>query len=65
MSTKKNFHMEYRIVWPDQSIRWISSRADLYRDAEGKPVRMAGSVTDITEKKDAPAPMNEYLMPYF
>jgi PAS domain S-box-containing protein len=48
-----NFDMECRILWPDQSIHWISAKGRAYRDRNGKPVRMMGTVVDVTEHKRA------------
>ena len=45
--------VEFRIIWPDGSIRWISSKGGLFRDAVGVPLRMAGVNIDITERKVA------------
>lgn len=42
---------EYRVRWPDGSIHWISDRAQVIRDDEGRPVRFHGAITDITERK--------------
>jgi PAS domain S-box-containing protein len=43
---------EYRIVLPDGGdVRWILSRAECFRDAEGKAVRVAGVSVDISERK--------------
>ena len=36
-----------------RKLRWVSSRAQSVLDAVGKPVRMAGAVSDITERKEA------------
>ncbi len=44
---------EYRIVLPDGEIRWIQSRGQCFRDADGRPVRMAGASIVITERKRA------------
>jgi PAS domain S-box-containing protein len=44
---------EFRIVLPDGSFRWIQTRAQCFRDAAGKPVRMAGASIEITERKRA------------
>jgi PAS domain S-box-containing protein len=43
----------YRIVRPDQSIRWIRDRIFPVRDVNGAVVRFAGIAQDITESKEA------------
>jgi PAS domain S-box-containing protein len=44
---------EYRVLWPDGSVRWLSCSGRVFADAEGRAVRMAGAVMDITERKNA------------
>ena len=48
-----NFDMECRILWADKSIHWISAKGRVYRNPKGDPVRMMGTVLDITEHKRA------------
>jgi PAS domain S-box-containing protein len=48
-----NFEMECRVRWADESIHWISAKGHVYRSPEGDPVRMMGTVLDITERKHA------------
>jgi PAS domain S-box-containing protein len=48
-----NFDIECRILWADESIHWISAKGHVYRDPKGDPVRMMGTVLDITEHKRA------------
>jgi PAS domain S-box-containing protein len=45
--------VEVRVRWPDGSIHWIAPLGRTYYDAEGRPVRMAGVVADVTERKRA------------
>ena len=33
---------EYRVVWPDGSLHWLSTRGRMFFDDEGKPLRMVG-----------------------
>lgn len=42
---------EYRVFWPDGSMRWLSSRGQPFFDAEGTPVRVAGVSMDVTSAK--------------
>jgi len=44
---------EFRIVWPDGSVRWVLGKGTVFRDAAGRPVRIAGVNLDITERKEA------------
>ena len=45
------FEEEYRIHCKDGSFKWVLDRGVAQRDADGKVVRMAGSESDITERK--------------
>jgi two-component system CheB/CheR fusion protein len=48
-------HIEYRIVWQDGTVHWVEGRGKLFRDAAGRPQRMTGVCTDVTERKLAEA----------
>jgi diguanylate cyclase (GGDEF)-like protein/PAS domain S-box-containing protein len=43
--------VEFRIIWPDQSVHWITSRGRAYYDEDGKPTRMCGVVFEISDLK--------------
>jgi len=47
------YDVEFRIVRPDRSIRWIRDRGFPVRDSSGRLCRMAGVAEDITEQKQA------------
>lgn len=51
LTERSPFKAEYRIRIPDGSHRWLSTSGQALWDEEGRPVRMAGSSTDITERK--------------
>ena len=44
---------EFRIVRPDGTIRWTSSRIDVVLDDDGRPVRFVGVLVDITDQREA------------
>jgi PAS domain S-box-containing protein len=49
------FEVEYRVVRPDGSIRWIRDRGFPIKDESGSFYRVAGIAEDITEHKQAEA----------
>ena len=50
---EKPRELEFRTVPPDGTVRFISGRGELIYDSEGKPLLMAGTAHDITERKRA------------
>lgn len=46
------YGIEHRIVRPDGEIRVVHERGKVYRNKDGEPVRMIGTVHDITETKE-------------
>ncbi len=51
LSRAKTYNQDYRIVLPDSSTRWVSARGEVSFDASGRPIRMAGTALDITDRK--------------
>lgn len=45
------FDIELRLRTRDDQWRWFRSRGDVERDAVGQPLRMAGSISDITARR--------------
>jgi len=50
---------EFRIVRPDQSVRWVRSRAFPIRDHHGRVYRVAGVAEDVTDRKQAEQDLRE------
>ncbi len=48
---EKEFNTEFRVLWPDGTIRNIRALATVQRDESGKPLKMIGTNWDITEQK--------------
>jgi PAS domain S-box-containing protein len=48
---KKEFDIEYRIVWPDGSIHWIREAGDIMLDPDKEPTHMLAVVSDISKRK--------------
>lgn len=66
---KRNLHslletgtleMEYRIVRPNGEVRWLYNRSRIASDSSGKVSRVDGIDTDITERKQAEAQLQQY-----
>ena len=53
--------IEIRLRHKDGDYRWVQSRGKAVRDSEGRAVRMLGNITDITERKQAQALIEESL----
>ncbi len=45
------YEVEHRMLHRNGSIRWFLARGCVTRDAQGTPIRMVGTDTDITERK--------------
>ena len=45
------FHLECRVTRPDDETRWVVAEGRLYRDECRRPVRLAGTVRDVTERR--------------
>lgn len=57
----KPYKEEFRIITPQGKVRWVETRANVIRDQDGKPIRMLGATTDITERKNLEQQKDEFI----
>jgi PAS domain S-box-containing protein len=50
---------EFRVVWPDGSVRWLATRSQTLLDERGTPIRRIGVNWDITDARTAEAMRRE------
>lgn len=53
VQTGCDYVIEYRVVLPDQSVRWVDIRARIVLDGQDKACRLVGVSSDITSRKTA------------
>ncbi|MEO5346598.1 MAG: EAL domain-containing protein [Magnetococcus sp. YQC-9] len=46
------FEFDHRVVRPNGEVRWIHEMGEVIRDGAGKPVRVAGTMHDLTEQRE-------------
>jgi PAS domain S-box-containing protein len=56
---RENLAIQYRIIWPNGSVHWVDALGHFIYDSEGRPVRMLGVLTDITERKKVESDLRE------
>lgn len=56
---EREFHPEFRVLWPDGQIRFIEAHAITLRDETGKAQRMIGVNWDITERRQVEDALRE------
>jgi PAS domain S-box-containing protein len=47
------FEAEFRVVRPDDSIRWLHALGRVHSDVNGRPIRMIGVAIDVTARRAA------------
>jgi PAS domain S-box-containing protein len=53
LAGRSNYEVEYRILQPNGSLRWVAAKGCGEYDANGAAMRMMGVALDITERKRA------------
>jgi PAS domain S-box-containing protein len=54
-------HLSYeaRVIWPNKKVRWIKVNGNVFYDNDRTPIRIIGSVLDITDDKETRAQLTE------
>jgi PAS domain S-box-containing protein len=47
----EHYHQQYRLLWPDGSVRWLESQGKCQRNIEGRVMRVVGVLADVTHRK--------------
>jgi PAS domain S-box-containing protein len=47
-----SLNVEFRVVQPDGTVRWLRDQGDVVRDADGRIWSLTGACVDITERKE-------------
>lgn len=55
------YDIEHGIIQPDGAKRMVRQQAEVFRDEQGRPVKVAGSVQDITDAMEAQSEREQLL----
>ncbi|HEY9828096.1 MAG TPA: PAS domain-containing protein, partial [Stenomitos sp.] len=59
INTGKDYQIEYRVICPNEQVRWVLSRGKVFYDSDGTPVQLVGNHIDITERKQSETDLQE------
>ena len=48
-----DYEIQYRLLLPDHSVRWLSTRGRVLRDPSGEPVRLLAATHDVSAVREA------------
>ncbi|MEO6238652.1 MAG: PAS domain S-box protein [Vicinamibacterales bacterium] len=56
---RTEYDVEFRVVLPDGRVRWLAGRGGMLSDADGRPARLLGVTTDISDRKSLEAQLRQ------
>ncbi len=51
LNPKQKYSVEYRVLRPDESVRYVHLLGEIIRNESGEPIKMEGFIQDITDYK--------------
>ncbi|HTY37401.1 MAG TPA: PAS domain-containing protein [Bacteroidota bacterium] len=60
LNARKSYDVEYRLIRPDGNVRFVHVRDEVQYDAMMRPIRLFGTMQDITERKQAEEKIHQY-----
>lgn len=57
----QGYNIEFRTLWPDGTVRWLSGRARVFHDEHGRASGMSGTTHDVTDRKQAELELSRLL----
>jgi PAS domain S-box-containing protein len=51
MQSHQQYAAEFRILWPDGTMRWVAAEGKFYYSVDDKAERMLGMAVDVTDRK--------------
>jgi PAS domain S-box-containing protein len=52
LANHTEYRVEYRVIWSNGSVHWIIAKGKGFYNHNGNPVRMMGTVQDISDRKE-------------
>ncbi|MGD0547703.1 MAG: ATP-binding protein [Terracidiphilus sp.] len=49
--TGSDYHQQFRVLWPDGTVRWMESQGKCQHDSRGRATRVVGILADVTNRK--------------
>jgi len=59
MHRRQPYVAEFRVLWPDGTVRWVAARGKFYYSRNGAAERMLGTAADITDQKQMEEALRE------
>lgn len=58
-TTRQAFTVDFRIIHPDGSLKYIEGRGEAIQNSQGQTIRLLGTLLDITRRKQAEATLQQ------